>query len=143
LQASSSVDHVAGDEPFARVGSGVDADERLAGVYREPDVHPILLQRPVANGQCRAHRALRIVFMDERRSEHGDDRIADELLHSASMTLELRPDTCVVRRELFANVFGIQPLRASRRPDKITEHDCDDLPFLDRRRAVTEPRSAR
>jgi len=78
----------------------------------------------------------------ERRSEDGDDRIADELFNGASMTLELRPDPGVIRRQLGPHVLGIQLLSACRRPNKVAEHDGDDLAFLNRSGSRGEARSA-
>ena len=142
LQASRRIDHVARDQSLAGVCARVDADEGLPGVHCKSNVDGVLLQRPVANRQCRTHRALGVVFVDERRSEDGDDRIADELFNGASMTLELRPDAGVIRRQLRADVLGIQLLCACRRPNKVAEHDGDDLTFLNRPGSRGEARAA-
>ena len=90
----------------------------------------------------RTHCALGVVFVHERCSEDGDDRIADELLDGASMTLELRPDAGVIRRQLRAHVLGIELLCARRRADEVAEDDRDDLAFLDRPGSRGEARSA-
>src|SRR6478672_5857379 len=54
----------------------------------------------------------------------------------------LRPDAGVIGRQLGAHVLWIELLRACRRPDKVAEHDGDDLAFLDRPGSRGEARSA-
>ena len=76
------------------------------------------------------HRTLGIVLVHDRRAEDGDDRVADELLHRAAETLELRTQPCVVRSEHRADVLGIQPLGPCGRADEVGEDDRNDLPLL-------------
>ena len=71
--------------------------------------------------------------MRSGRPEQGHDRIADELLHSATAPLQLRTDTVVVRTEDGAHLLGIELLRFRSEPDKVAEEDGDDLPLLARR----------
>ena len=142
LQASGRVDHIAGHQALTGVGTRVDGDERLAGIHRESHVNGVFVQRPVADRQRGSHRALRVVFVDDRRPEHRHDGIADELLDRSAATFELRANASVVRRQLRAHVLGIRPLRARRRSDEVAEHDGDDLSLLDRPRRRSEARSA-
>src|SRR6185436_15081593 len=60
----------------------------------------------------------------------------------ASATLELRTDACVVRRQLGANVLGVETLRARGRANEIAEDDGDDLALLDRPSSRGEGRPA-
>ena len=95
LDTSSGVDDVSSDHRLAFARRRVERDECLAGVHRDPDVQvPIglVLVQPsdrVTHGECRSHRALRIVLVRHRCPEHGDDRVADELLHGSAEALEL------------------------------------------------------
>jgi hypothetical protein len=54
------------------------------------DVDVLFLDRPVADRQGRADRSLGVVLVSLRSAEDGHDRVADELLHRAAVTLELR-----------------------------------------------------
>ncbi len=102
LDTSSGVDHVSRDHRLAFARRRVERDESCAGVHRDPDVKIpvglVLVQASdrVTHRECRAHCALRIVLVSHRCPEHGDDRIADELLHGSTEALELVPGALVV-----------------------------------------------
>ena len=130
LEAGGRVDHVAGDEPFARLGTRVNGDERLARVHCEPHLNARPRRRPSRESRAPRARRARVVLVHGRRPEHGDDRIADELLDRAATPLELLAYSRVKRRQLGAHILGIEPLRPRRRSDEVAEDDAHDLPLL-------------
>ncbi len=136
LEARAGVDHVARDDAFPEVGARVERDERLTGVHADPDLERerrvglVHLRDRLLDRERRAHRPLGVVLVGNRRSEDGDDRVADELLDGAAVPLELLPETCVVRSEHRADVLGVEPLRPLGRPDHVREDDRDDLALL-------------
>ncbi len=102
----------------------------------------------VADRERRAHRTLRVVLVRDRSTEHGHDRVADELLHGAAEALELGADARVVGLEQPPHVLRVHPLRAGGEADEVAEEAGDDLALLARRSAAratsrTPSRSAR
>src|SRR5207249_10549447 len=75
-------------------------------------------------------RALGIVLVRRRRSEHRHDRVSDELLDRASIALQLLPQAGVVWTDAGANVLGICRLGSCSEADEITEEDGHDLALL-------------
>ena len=71
--------------------------------------------------------------MRNRRAEQRHHCVADELLHRAAETLELRAQTLVVGTEDRLDVLRIELLGACREADEVGEEDGDDLPFAPRR----------
>ena len=142
LEARGRIDDVTGDLPLTRLRPGADGHERLARVHGQPHLEATLLDRPVTNRERRAHCAFRVVFVYGRRSENGDDSVADELLDRAAAPLELLADSGMERRQLGPHVLRVEPLGACRRSDEVTEDDGDDLPLLDARSLVSKPLSA-
>ena len=110
LEARGGVDDVAGDQRLAFRRVRVERDERLAGVDRRANLEAVLDQR-VTDRERRAHGALRIVLMRDRRAEDGHHRVADELLDGAAEALELSRAASVVGRKRRAHVLGIGALR--------------------------------
>ena len=110
--------------------------ERLAGVDGDPHLQVevriglVELMDGLADRDRRAHRPLGIVAVGDRGSEHGHDRVSDELLDRAAERLDLVPHSSEVRRKDRAHVFGIEPLRAGGEPDEVGEEHGDDLPLL-------------
>ena len=97
LEAGGGVDGVTGDEPMAGcpVGTGhlagVDADPEL-----EADTEVVLelavqLGHGVAHLDRRAHRAKRVVLVQDGDAEDRHDRVADVLLDRAAVPLERLP----------------------------------------------------
>ena len=91
-----------------------------------------LLADRVADRERRAHRALGVVLVRDRRAEDGHHRVADELLDRAAVPLDLGAQLRVVRRERRADVLRVEPLGACRRADEVGEEDRHDLPLLAR-----------
>ena len=96
----------------------------------------------VADRERRAHGALGVVLVRDRRAEHRHHRVADELLDRAAVALELGAQARVVRREHRAHVLRVEPFGARRRADEVGEEDRDDLPLLARRRRLGRERGA-
>ncbi len=68
----------------------------------------------IADRERRAHRALGIVLVCDRRAEQRHHRVADELLDRAAMAFELRAHARVVRTEQRVDVLGVErPPRAT------------------------------
>ena len=136
LKASSRVHHVARDHPLTVARGGVERDERLTRVHRDPNVEIapglLLVQHGdrVAHGERRTHGPLGVVLVRDGRAEDRDDRVADELLHRAAEALELVARPLVVDPQERADVLRVALLGARRRPDEIGEDDADDLPLL-------------
>ena len=82
-----------------------------------------------------------VVLMGHRRAEDADDGVADELLDRPAAPLELAAEPVVVRGEDRADVLGVEPLGARRRPDEVGEDHGDDLPLLADERSA-RPRAA-
>ena len=137
LDAGGGVDDVARDHALARLGARVHADERLAGVDGEAHLEAVLVARPVADRERRAHGALRVVLVHDRRAEDGHDSVADELLDRAAVVLEDRAHTAVVGGQQRADVLRVEPLGARGRADEVAEDDADDLALLARGRAAS------
>ena len=116
---------------------GVDADAELE--------LGLLVEDPVADGECRSYCALGIVLVGDRSAEHGHHGVADELLDRAAEALELVAQPRVVGPEQRAHLLGIHPLRARGEADEVGEEDGDDLALLEprlrpRRRAARRRR---
>ena len=94
LEPSSDIDRVAGcellvgrtapDDHLARVDAGACLDAN-AVLLREPVVEPL---ESLSHLQRRPDGPKRIVLVQHRYPEDGDDRVADELLDGAAVTLE-------------------------------------------------------
>jgi hypothetical protein len=111
----------------------VDGHERLARVHSHANLELAVLGDPVTDRERRAHRALWVVLVRDRRAEHRHDRIADELLHCAAALLELRPQALVVRTQDRFDVFWVERLGARGEADEVGEEDRDDLPLASQR----------
>jgi len=78
-----------------------------------------------------------------RSTEKGDDRVADELLDRAAVSLQLMAEPGVVGGEQRANVLRIELLGARGEANEVGEEDGDDLAFFARgRRRGVELRTA-
>ena len=128
---AAGVDDVAGDHPLARARARVERDERLARVDADANLELerrlvlVQLRDGVADRERRAHRALGVVLVRDRRAEDRDDRVADELLDRAAVALELvRAAARGTAREQRADVLRVEPLRPRRRADEVGEDDA-------------------
>ena len=65
--------------------------------------------------------------MRDRRAEERHDRVADELLDSSSVALELGAQPLVVRPQDRLDVLGIQRLGARGEADEVGEQHRHDL----------------
>ena len=105
LETRGRVDDVADDHRLAVLGTGVEVDDRLAGVDREASLEVELLVgvvhqlELVADRERGANGPLGVVAVRDRRAEDAEHRVADELLDPAAVPLDLRPNPLVVRRQ--------------------------------------------
>ena len=137
LEPGSGVHDVTCDERLPVLGACVERDDRLAGVHGDAQLDALELG-PVADCERGADRPFGVVAVRDRRAEDAHHGIADELLHAASVALELAADVRVVRHEECADILGIELLRARREPDEIDEEDGHDATLLTRARGLAE-----
>ena len=128
--------------PSPTLRTRVDVDERLAGVHRDAHLELAVLDDPVADRERRAHRALGIVLVRDRRAEHRHHRVADELLHGAAALLELGAQPLVVRAQDRLDVLRVERLGARGEADEVGEEHRHDLALAphQRTRSVGYPR---
>jgi hypothetical protein len=79
-----------------------------------------LLDR-LEDAKPRPHRALGVVLVCRGGSEHGHDRVADELLDGAAVPLELLAQARVVRADAGANILGVCAFGSGGEADEIAE----------------------
>ena len=135
LDPGRGVDGIPGEHPLPRTRLDPQADERLPAVDAHPEAQRraadrFELLRGLDDPQGRADGALRIVLMRCGHAEHPDDRVSDELLHHATVALDLGARHPGVGREHLVHVFGVRPLRGGREPDQIAKERGDDLSLL-------------
>ena len=145
LQPRGGVHHVARDHRLAERRPRAERDDGLARVDGDPDLQVAAgeLADDVPDDERRAHRALRVVAVGERRAEHAHHRVADELLDDAAERLDLAADALVVGRKHRANLLGVEPLGPRREPDEVDEDDRDDPPLVPGRALVADRGAAR
>ncbi len=108
LEPRRRVDDVAGDHALALLRPRAERDECLPGVDADAELElDLLVEDPVADGECRSHRALGVVLVRDRGAEHGHHGVADELLDRAPEALELVAQPRVVGPEQRAHLLGI------------------------------------
>ncbi len=105
-------------------GPGVDADPHVKLELRLPFVQ---LGDRLDDTQAGADRPLGIVLVRDRRAEDRHHRVADELLDGSTVSLELVPQSRVVRTDPGAYVFRVGPVGGGREADEIAEERRDDL----------------
>ena len=126
LEPGGDVDRVARDERVA-----LACDDR-AGVHADPSVEPELPD-DVAELDCRACRAQRVVLARDGDPEHRHHRVADELLDGAAVPLEHAARGVVVAVHQRAERLRVGALPDRRRAGEVAEQHRDDLPHLARR----------
>ena len=122
LQPGGDVDGVAGDQPLGRPADdlpGIDADPSLELELAQGSLH--LLRH--------AHGAQRVVLAHNRHAEHGDDGVADELLHGPAVLLDDRLHPLEVAGQQSLQRLRVDRLAERCRADDVAEHDRHDLPL--------------
>ena len=120
LKSRRGVHDVARDHSFAFCGPRAQRDHRLAAVDGPANCEFEIWMLRVElvdrgqDAQRRAHRALGIVLVRDRRAEDRHDRVADELLDRAAEPLDLLLHARVVRTQARADVLRIGLLGRSR-----------------------------
>ena len=132
LQARRGVHHVTRDHRLTERRPCAERHDCLAGVDGDPDLQVAAgeLADDVPDDERRAHGALRVVAVGERRAEDAHHRVADELLDDAAERLDLAAHAVVVRRQHCTDVLGIEPFGPGREPDEVDEDDGDDPPLV-------------
>src|SRR6185369_5288446 len=132
LQTRRRVEDVARREPFFGGSLRADADDRLAGLDADSNLQVEARLGELANDRkAGSKRARRVVLVDERRTEHSDDRVTDELLDGATVRLDSMPRQRVVAAHQTIDVFRVESLAQLCRTNDVAEQGGDDLP-LDR-----------
>ena len=138
LQPRGGVDHVAHRRV---VGAGQRADEHLAGV--DADAH---LDRGVGTGlhdegaerllhpQRGPHGPLRVVLVGDRRSEQGDDAVAEQLVDAAAEQLDVGDQPLEAGLDQALDVLRVAALGERGVADDVGEEDRDDPALLERDR---------
>ena len=127
LQPRSGIHDVTLDHRLAKLGAGIDVDQNLARVDRDAQFQVFLLARPVAYGERRSDCAFGIIFVRRRRAENGHDRVADELLDSAAVALEIAAQAVVIGPQDALDIFRIQLLGAGGEANQVGEDHADDF----------------
>ena len=125
LDSKRRVDDVAGRDPLARPRCRGERDDRFARCQGDANSG-----QGVADREGGADRALGIVLVRHRRTEHGHHCVADVLLERAAVALELLAHSCDLRTDGRAHVFGIALVRAGRGVHDVREEHGDDLALL-------------
>ena len=147
LEPRGGVDHVAGNDPLALLRAAAERHHRLARVDPDPDLQRqarvVLVQfrDRLQDAQRGPDRTLGVVLVRKRSSEHGHDRVADELLHRAAVALDLLSQALVVRTDAGAHVLGVGGLGGGGEADQVAEEDGDDLALLGRQGGFLRQRS--
>ena len=143
LETRADVHRVARGERLAGTGddlAGVDADTRVETEGADGVAH---LDRS-------ANRAQRVVLVNLRQPEDRHRRVAHELLHGPTVTLEDRTELRVVAGHQLAQDLRVGPLAERGRADEVAEDDGDRLPDVcrglrdqDSAAGATEPLTGR
>ena len=100
--------------------TGIDADPQ-----RQPAAEELL--QPLLHPESDLQRPLGVILLGGRRTEHGDDRVADELLDRSAAERDLRRHRVVEAVEQVACMFGIERRAELRRADEVGEQDRREL----------------
>ena len=126
LEARGHVHGVAGGEGAALAGP---ADGDLAGVDADPEGEPAAeeLRQPLLHPEANLERSLAVVLLGCGRAEHGDDRIADELLDRPAAERDLGLHRVVEAIEQVARMLRVERRAHLGRADEVGEEDRREL----------------
>ena len=126
FEARGHVHRVAGRERAALARA---ADHDLAGVHADPQREPAAeeLLQPLLHPESDLQRPLGVVLLGRGRAEHGDDRVADELLDRSAAERDLRFHRVVEAVEQVARVLRVERRAQLRRADEVGEQDRCEL----------------
>jgi hypothetical protein len=125
------VDGVAGHERLrARTCDDLAARDADADAERRPAFCGELVVQVLellAHLDRRLHRAQGVVLVDVRHAEDGHDRVADEFLYRAAVTLDRHAHRVVPASEDVSERLRVECFPERRRPDEVAEEDRDRL----------------
>ncbi len=126
FEARGDVHRVARRERAPLAGA---ADHDLAGVDADPESEPAAeeLHQPLLHPERDLRCPLGVVLLGCGRAEHGDDRVADELLHRPAAQRDLGLHRVVEAVEQVARVLGVERRAQLRRADEVGEQDRREL----------------
>jgi hypothetical protein len=93
-----------GDLPGVHPGAGLDLESEL------PPEASVQLRQPGLHLQRGANGSQRVILMGHRNTEDAHNRVADELLHRSTVSLEDAPHRGEVPADRLAPGLGIQAL---------------------------------
>ena len=129
LQPRRGVDDVA-SHAFADHRALPEGDERLTRVHG--DAHgQVAAGHTFADGEGGPHRALRVVLVCDRGTEHAHRGVADELVQRAAEPLDLFLGDRMERHEDPPSVLRISAVAALGESGEVGEHDRDEPAFLE------------
>ena len=134
LQPGGGVDDIAHDSH--PIGLGLELYERLPGGDCRTDgeyqirLFLVELLNRFLNSQRGSNGSFGIIFVSDRRTEYGEDAVAQELLHSTAEALDVFSAPAVIGGQPNANVFGIRGGGVGGEIDQICEQHGDDPPFF-------------
>ena len=140
LQAGCRVDDVARDHPLALFGTRPERHDGLARIDADPHLQRerriLIVQLPdrLQDPEPGTDGTLRVVLVRHWGAEDRHDRVSDELLHGAAVTLDLLPQAGVVGADAGTDVLGVSRFRGGREADEVAEEDGHDLALLVYRR---------
>ena len=131
LEPGGDVDRVARRE---RASLARAADDDLAGVHPDPERELLAEQlgHPLLHPERDLQRPLSMVLLRRGRSEHCDNRVADELLERPPAERDLRFHRIVEAVEQVARVLGIERAAQLRRANQVGEEDRRQLSLASR-----------
>ena len=135
LDACGGVHRVAGHHALA---DGTDADGHLAGHHAGAQRQPARADLPAQRRhgadefESRSHGAFGVALHRDRRTPHGHDRVADELLDAAAVARNDGARRVEVPRQQLADLLRVTRFRERREADEIGEQDGADAAFGDR-----------
>ena len=136
LDTGCRVHDITGDQPLPLLGASAERHHRLTGVdphphlQVEPGIGLVQLLDRLEDAKGGPDRALGVVLVCDRGSEHGHDRIPDELLHRPPIAFDLGAQANVVRTDARTDVLGICLIGRGGEADQVAEQHRHDLALL-------------
>ena len=135
LESRCRVDDVAGDHPLVRRAErhrGLAGQDPGARFDARPEAADLGRRRSSAGPDG----AFGVVLLGDGRAPHRHDRVTDELLHGAAVSLDRLAGEVEVAGQQLADVLGVAALGQRREPDEVGEEHAHQAPFGDRSRVI-------
>ena len=119
IAADATDDHEPGVEPFSDIEGDATLPAQFVAIVRDRG----------ADAHRREHRALRVVFVGDRRAEQGHDAVTQELIYRAFVAMDLGEHELERAAHDRVDVLGIEARRHRREPRNVDEKHRDLLAF--------------